>query len=87
MFSDEYTRWRAYYNMRPFGEKALDLRLGYLVACVLSMVDGKTHKAADFDPFPDPTEDEPMDGYRIKEIFKAITRRMGGEVKPWPQEQ
>ena len=87
MSSAEYTRWQAYYNMRPFGEKALDLRLGYMLACVAAMVDGESHKETDFDPFPDPKEPTQMSGENIKDIFKAITRKMGGTIEPWPQAQ
>jgi len=95
MFSDEYTNWRAYYSVRPFGERALDLRLAFMLARLAEMVDGKPHKADEFDPFPEPTEGDyigaeapqQMDPEHMRSMFKSLTKKMGGEVKSWPEAQ
>jgi len=87
MSSAEYTQWRAAYHVRPFGERALDLRLAHMLACHASFVDGKSHRASEFDPFPDPRTPTPMDAEHMRDIFKGITKKMDGTFKSWQQAQ
>lgn len=50
MTGSEWTRWKAYYRLRPSGEAAADLRIGVLAAAVVGAITKKALAPIKFMP-------------------------------------